>query len=60
MREATIELLEAVFSMRPVSRCYKQTLSGVSAVQGSEELIGELVRDLQFSRRELLLLEACS
>jgi hypothetical protein len=32
----------------------------VSAVQGSEELVGELVRELQFSRCELLLLEAGS
>jgi hypothetical protein len=29
-------------------------------VQGSEELVGELVRELQFSRCELLLLEAGS
>jgi hypothetical protein len=32
----------------------------MSAVQGSEELFVELVRELEFSRCELLLLEAGS
>jgi hypothetical protein len=33
---------------------------GVSAMQGSEELVSELVRELQFSCCELLLFEAGS
>jgi hypothetical protein len=32
----------------------------VSAVQGSEELVDELLRELQFRRCKLLLLEADS
>jgi hypothetical protein len=36
------------------------TSMGVSAVQGSEELVELAVRELQFNRCELLLLEAGS
>jgi hypothetical protein len=37
LRDATIEeLLEAVFSMRSVPRCYKQTVNGVSSAELSE------------------------
>jgi hypothetical protein len=34
--------------------------SNCSAVQGSEELVGEIMRELQFSPCELLLFEAAS
>jgi hypothetical protein len=40
--------------------CVMAASLGVSAVQGSEELVGKLVRKLQFSRCELLLVESGS
>jgi hypothetical protein len=51
-----------VFSVRSVTRCYKREKLG-TAVEYSEVkswLVTLLVRELQFSRCELLLLEAGS
>jgi hypothetical protein len=52
---ATMEiLLEAVFSMWPTPRLYHST------DRVKLELVGDLVRELEFSHCELLLLEAGS
>jgi hypothetical protein len=61
VNRATVKVLsDAVFSMWFAPKLYHSTdrVRLVSAVQGSEELVSELVRELHFSLRELLLLEA--
>jgi hypothetical protein len=58
LRDATIELLEALFSMRSMPRCYKQDeiVDRVNAVQcsGASWLVSELTVLLRFISCELV------
>jgi hypothetical protein len=51
---------ERCFLCDPYLDIISRPISGASAVQGSEEFVGELVREMQFSHFEPMLLECVS